>query len=191
MRCRGRGHYCEQILPIKRCISAEAEVHCVIGSFHHGLKGLIGWHTERWMGQLSRSRMCVCTYMCLRGISQQQQQLQSHKKVDVFWCIRRQHDSSKVKYVLHQESSINCGNGSVDSRMRRCLGRVAVLGDTEQTKESHTTHWRLKVACGGNIVHSISHKYSEMPTKRILTCKFALTKAFPLCWNWTHCILMH
>lgn len=58
------GHYCEQILPIKRCISAEAEVRCLIGSFHHGLKGLIGWHSERWMGQLSRWRKCAFMYVC-------------------------------------------------------------------------------------------------------------------------------
>lgn len=60
---QGTGHSCEQILPIKRCISAQAEVRCLIGSFHHGLKGLIGWHTERWMGQLSQWRVCV--YVCV------------------------------------------------------------------------------------------------------------------------------
>lgn len=115
-------------------------------------------------------------------------------KVDVFFFVRvSEGNKTQVGGFAYLACSRNeRQNGEKEEWNLKCRDILSWGGGKQAFKEEKiptTQQQRLKVASGGNIVRSISHKYSGMPAKRILTCKFALTKASPLCWNPTHCKL--
>lgn len=140
------------------------------------------------MGQLSRQRKCTLTYECLRSSKTATAVIVKVGGSSFFYFCR--------KFSCNWNQMTKCREGRVHwlwclgSEWWQCLGKT-VQSNIPRQMRSVTLQQRLEVASGGNIVHSISHKYSEMPAKRILTCKFALTRAFFVSLlEFAHCILI-